>query len=164
MILKHSRSFVHVDTFLVWIVFVTDLQRMRLLYLLGPLLLVVLLDGANCSTMPPPSDVPKEVLVEVENNLLSLFGFRKRPKIDKTKIFIPEAMLKLYEQQVGHPYDTVAIPRPGLHTNNANTIRSFTHIGKFSISKVIFTVLIEKCIWAQLLYLTSQILHNFSFK
>lgn len=96
--------------------------------LLGPLVVVVLLDCARWSTSS--SQVPKEVIVEVENNLLSLFGFRRRPKIDKTKIEIPEAMLRLYEQQIGQPYDTVAIPRPGLHTNSANTVRSFSHIGR----------------------------------
>lgn len=112
----------------------------RNLLRLGPLLLVVLLESAYCTTTetpisltPPPrtsTPVPKEVLVEVENNLLTLFGMQKKPKIDRSKIVIPEAMLRLYEQQIGHPYDTVAIPRPGLHTTSANTVRSFSHIGK----------------------------------
>lgn len=96
--------------------------------LLGSLVLVVLLDCVHWTTSS--SQVPKEVLAEVENNLLSLFGFQKRPQVDRSKIVIPEAMLRLYEQQIGHPYDTIAIPRPGLHTNSANTIRSFSHIGK----------------------------------
>lgn len=88
---------------------------------------LVLLDSVwwTYSTTPP-----KDVLAEVETNLLSLFGFKKRPKIDRNKILIPDAMLKLYEEQVGHPYDTASIPRPGLHTMAANTVRSFTHVGK----------------------------------
>lgn len=77
------------------------------------------------------SSVPKEALGEVEANLLSLFGFRKRPRIDKSKVVIPQVMLDLYRRQTGHQYiDSASIPRPGLHTKSANTVRSFTHVGK----------------------------------
>lgn len=102
---------------------------MLLRSLLGPLLLVVLLDSVQCKKSKTPK-IDESTLQYVESNLLSLFGFQQRPKIDRSKIEIPPAMLRLYEKQVGHPYDTIAIPRPGLHTSNANTIRSFTHIGK----------------------------------
>lgn len=61
---------------------------------------------------------------------MSLFGFRKRPIVDRSKIVIPQAMLDMYERQMNHPLDTASIPRPGLHTKSANTIRSFTHVGK----------------------------------
>lgn len=76
------------------------------------------------------TSIPKEVLTEVETNLLTLFGFNKRPRVNRTKVIIPDAMLRLYEKQIGHPYDTASIPRPGLHTTSANTVRSFTHIGR----------------------------------
>lgn len=73
-----------------------------------------------------------EALVEIEKNLLSLFGFPKRPKIDRTKVVIPEAMKQLYAQIMGHDLvDSVNVPKEGLNTRNANTVRSFTHEGNF---------------------------------
>lgn len=80
------------------------------------------------------SSVPKETLEAVEANLMSLFGFRKRPNIDRSKVVIPKAMLDMYERQMGHPLDTSSIPRAGLHTQSANTIRSFTHVGRFTFT------------------------------
>ncbi|EDW64126.2 protein decapentaplegic isoform X2 [Drosophila virilis] len=71
---------------------------------------------------PDPS-----TLVEIENSLLSLFNMKRPPKIDRSKIIIPEAMKKLYAQIMGHEIDSVNIPRPGLLTKSANTVRSFTH-------------------------------------
>lgn len=80
-----------------------------------------------------------ETLVQIEKNLLSLFGFKKRPKIDRSKIVIPEAMKKLYAEIMGHELDSVNVPKPGLHTKSANTVRSFTHEGKsISISSFFF--------------------------
>lgn len=70
-----------------------------------------------------------EQLVEIEKNLLSLFGFKGRPRIDRAKVVIPEAMKQLYAQIMGHELDSINIPKPGLHTKNANTVRSFTHEG-----------------------------------
>ncbi|XP_053960155.1 protein decapentaplegic [Anastrepha ludens] len=72
---------------------------------------------------PDPS-----TLVQIENSLLSLFNMKRPPKIDRTKIIIPEAMKQLYAQIMGHDLDSVMIPRPGLLTKSANTVRSFTHI------------------------------------
>lgn len=69
-------------------------------------------------------------LVEVEKNLLSLFGFNKRPNVDRSKVVIPEAMKQLYAEIMGHEIDSVNMPKPGLHTKSANTVRSFTHEGK----------------------------------
>ncbi|XP_055639918.1 protein decapentaplegic isoform X2 [Toxorhynchites rutilus septentrionalis] len=67
-------------------------------------------------------------LVEIEKNLLSLFGFPKRPKIDRSKVVIPEAMKQLYAQIMGHDLvDSVNVPKEGLNTRNANTVRSFIH-------------------------------------
>lgn len=78
-----------------------------------------------------------EQLAQIEKNLLSLFGFTKRPRIDRSKIVIPDAMKKLYEQITGHHLDTeLNLPKRSkatsdeLHLNNINTIRSFTHEGK----------------------------------
>ncbi|EDW04541.1 GH17242 [Drosophila grimshawi] len=74
---------------------------------------------------PDPS-----TLVEIENSLLSLFNMKRPPKIDRSKIVIPEAMKKLYAQIMGHELDSVNIPKPGLLTKSANTVRSFTHKGE----------------------------------
>lgn len=79
---------------------------------------------------PDPS-----TLVEIENSLLSLFNMKRPPKIDRSKIIIPEAMKKLYAQIMGHEIDSVNIPRPGLLTKSANTVRSFTHKGKLRSPK-----------------------------
>ncbi|XP_055540988.1 protein decapentaplegic [Wyeomyia smithii] len=68
------------------------------------------------------------MLVQIEKNLGSLFGFSKRPKIDRSKVVIPEAMKQLYAQIMGHDLvDSVHVPKKGLSTRNANTVRSFTH-------------------------------------
>lgn len=74
-----------------------------------------------------------QTLVQIEKNLLSLFGFTKRPKaIDRSKIVIPEAMKQLYAQIMGHELDSsINLPKAGLHTKNANTVRSFTHEGEY---------------------------------
>lgn len=75
---------------------------------------------------PDPS-----TLVEIENSLLSLFNMKRPPKIDRSKIIIPEPMKKLYAEIMGHELDSVNIPKPGLLTKSANTVRSFTHKGEF---------------------------------
>lgn len=72
-----------------------------------------------------------QTLVQIEKNLLSLFGFEKRPKVDRSKIVIPEAMKKLYAQIMGHELDSLDVPKADLHNKDANTIRSYTHEGKF---------------------------------
>ncbi|XP_052869304.1 protein decapentaplegic [Anopheles cruzii] len=79
--------------------------------------------SSDSSSKPDP-----KTLVEVEKTLLSLLGFPNRPKIDRSKVVIPEAMKQLYAQIMGHELvDSVSIPREGLNTHNANTVRSFTH-------------------------------------
>lgn len=70
-----------------------------------------------------------ETLVQIEKNLLSLFGFNKRPKVDRSKVVIPEAMKQLYAEIMGHELESVNLPKPGLLTKSANTVRSFTHEG-----------------------------------
>ncbi|XP_016945381.4 protein decapentaplegic isoform X2 [Drosophila suzukii] len=71
---------------------------------------------------PDPS-----TLVEIEKSLLSLFNMKRPPKIDRSKIIIPEPMKRLYAEIMGHELDSVNIPKPGLLTKSANTVRSFTH-------------------------------------
>ncbi|XP_070509231.1 protein decapentaplegic [Chironomus tepperi] len=69
-----------------------------------------------------------QTLVQIEKNLLSLFGFEKRPKVDRSKIVIPEAMKKLYAQITGHELETeLDAPKADLNNREANTIRSYTH-------------------------------------
>uniref|UniRef100_A0A182P4R0 Protein decapentaplegic n=1 Tax=Anopheles epiroticus TaxID=199890 RepID=A0A182P4R0_9DIPT len=80
-------------------------------------------DGDSGASRPDP-----KTLVEIEKNLLSLFGFPNRPKIDRSKVVIPVAMKQLYAQIMGHDLvDSVSVPKEGLNTRNANTVRSFTH-------------------------------------
>ncbi|XP_049538201.1 protein decapentaplegic [Anopheles darlingi] len=80
-------------------------------------------DSSSSSSKPDP-----KTLVEIEKSLLSLFGFPNRPKIDRSKVVIPEAMKQLYAQIMGHDLvDSVSVPKEGLNTRNANTVRSFTH-------------------------------------
>ncbi|XP_053676390.1 protein decapentaplegic [Anopheles nili] len=82
-------------------------------------------DGADGTVASRPDPT---TLVEIEKNLLSLFGFPNRPKIDRSKVVIPEAMKQLYAQIMGHDLvDSVSVPKQGLNTRNANTVRSFTH-------------------------------------
>jgi len=72
-----------------------------------------------------------QTLVQIEKNLLSLFGFEKRPKVDRSKIVIPEAMKKLYAQITGHELETeLDAPKADLNNREANTIRSYTHEGE----------------------------------
>ncbi|CRL01208.1 CLUMA_CG014378, isoform A [Clunio marinus] len=77
---------------------------------------------SNRGNKPDP-----QTLVQIEKNLLSLFGFEKRPKVDRSKIVIPEAMKKLYAQIMGHELDSLDVPKADLHDKDANTIRSYSH-------------------------------------
>lgn len=66
-------------------------------------------------------------LVQIEKNLLSLFGFKERPKVDRSKIVIPEAMKKLYAQIMGHEVDvSLGVPKADL----PDFIRSYQHEGE----------------------------------
>ncbi|XP_037927797.1 protein decapentaplegic-like [Teleopsis dalmanni] len=68
-----------------------------------------------------------KILVEIESSLLSLFNMKRPPTIDRSKIVIPDAMKELYEQIMGQEIDSMSIPKRGLLTQSANTVRSFTH-------------------------------------
>lgn len=75
-----------------------------------------------------------ETLVTIEKNLLSLFGFKKRPSIDRSKVVIPEAMRRMYAETTGMELDLPDLPKPAIHRAHytANTVRSFTHEGESS--------------------------------
>ncbi|KAJ1519320.1 hypothetical protein ONE63_004619 [Megalurothrips usitatus] len=83
-------------------------------------------DAAAAAAAAPRPRPPPEVLQTVEKNLLSLFGFQRRPR-PSGKVVIPEAMVRLYKQQTGMDLDTDALPLPGRLTRSANTVRSFPH-------------------------------------
>ncbi|KAM8716954.1 hypothetical protein ACLKA7_003770 [Drosophila subpalustris] len=68
---------------------------------------------------PDPS-----TLVEIEKSLLSMFNMKRPPKIDRSKIIIPEKMKRLYAQTTGHEIEFVN--RPSL-PKSANTVRSHQH-------------------------------------
>lgn len=83
-----------------------------------------------------------ENLVEVQNTLLQLIGLKRRPRnLDRSKIIIPEAMKKLYAEIMGQELDSINIPKPGLHTKTANTVRSFSHQGELLFYFYIFKYL-----------------------
>lgn len=73
----------------------------------------------------------KETQSKMKNSLLTMFGMKKRPKpIDRTKIIIPDAMKSLFSEIVSEESsESVHLPKPGLLTDSANTVRSFVHEG-----------------------------------
>lgn len=110
-----------------------------------------------------------QTLVQIEKNLLSLFGFEKRPKVDRSKIVIPEAMKKLYAQIMGHELDSLEVPKADLHNKDANTIRSYTHEGElenyifFSSKLYIKLPLIYYWVWNHLdNYIVEQFINRFT--
>lgn len=82
----------------------------------------------------PSVTIDHDTKIKVEKNLLSIFGMSKRPKpIDRAKIVIPESMKQLYVEIMGDELrESVNLPKPGMHAKSANTVRSFTHEGKFN--------------------------------
>jgi hypothetical protein len=99
---------------------------MRGLLMVLPVLLATLHRPACCSISS--KSAASNSLASVEASLLSMFGFRRRPR--PSKAVVPEAMLELYRKQTGFELDTSALPLPGRHTHTANTVRSFPHVGK----------------------------------
>jgi hypothetical protein len=86
-----------------------------------------------------------QTLVQIEKNLLSLFGFEKRPKVDRSKIVIPEAMKQLYAQIMGHELDSLEVPKADLHNKDANTIRSYVHEGELSFRLIMGCRQVKHC-------------------
>ncbi|CAH0560778.1 unnamed protein product [Brassicogethes aeneus] len=104
----------------------TGFLKMRLSTILW-LVLLAQTKSEDTETIEISNDLPPEAMKQVEASLMTMFGFKGRPNLDRSKIFIPQEMLDLYEQQMGHPLDTTNIPKKGMHTQNANTVRSFAH-------------------------------------
>lgn len=102
--------------------------------LMAPLVLTFLLTPLNGSNSRTDNKdiklkiTDEKVLRSLEKNLMSLFGFSKRPR-PKKDIVIPSAMLQLYKEQTGFDVDTTNFNLPGKLTLSANTVRSFTHAG-----------------------------------
>lgn len=73
----------------------------------------------------------KETKSKIEKSLLTLFGMKNRPKpIDRSKTFIPDAMKSLLSEIVDdESRESVHLPKLGLLTDSANTVRSFVHEG-----------------------------------
>ena len=67
---------------------------------------------------------------EIEAQLLSYLGMKRRPKPDN--LVIPEHMIKMYEQQSGLEFETTNFATAGKHTGSANTLRSLNCINKVS--------------------------------
>lgn len=90
--------------------------------------------SSSSSSSPSPTlTMDHDTKIKVEQNLLSLFGRSKRPKpIDRSKVVIPESLKLLYADIMGEELrESVNLPKPGLHTKSANTVRSFTHEGMY---------------------------------
>lgn len=87
---------------------------------------------AKDSTSASSSSKPTEQVVQaVESNLMKLFGFKRRPRPDRRKVVIPDAMVELYKSLQGGRRDEPEnsnLHLPGRHTGSANTVRSFTHV------------------------------------
>ncbi|CAH1123688.1 unnamed protein product [Ceutorhynchus assimilis] len=82
-----------------------------------------------CCIASGADSYPKEHIKEIESNLLSLFGFKGRPqKVDRSKMVVPEEMIRLYEMQSGMKFATSNIPKRAPYLTSANTVRSFVHV------------------------------------
>ena len=103
-----------------------------------------IIDKDNSNSNQKADKPDPQTLVQIEKNLLSLFGFSKRPKVDRSKIVIPEAMKQLYAQIMGHELDSINVPKADLHKVEANTVRSYTHEGKFIILNHFYVIILKK--------------------
>lgn len=83
----------------------------------------------------PSMKLDPETEVIFKNSLLSIMGVSKRPKpIERSKHVIPDSMKKLWTDLTSEELrESVNLPKPGLHTKSANTVRSFTHEGMYLI-------------------------------
>nr|CAG4644021.1 EOG090X07KO [Lepidurus arcticus] len=63
----------------------------------------------------------------VENSLLSMFGFKSRPRHRRQAVHVPAFLKELYEQQTGLSVETTDLFLRGKHTASANTVRTFAH-------------------------------------
>jgi TGF-beta propeptide len=93
------------------------------------MLLVVTMILPSCCTAAADDDTAR-LVKGVEESLLKMFSLSKRPRPDRSKVVIPDALIQLYRQQTGLDVDTTSLNAPGKSTGSANTVRSFTHKGE----------------------------------
>ncbi|XP_050458969.1 protein decapentaplegic [Cataglyphis hispanica] len=67
----------------------------------------------------------EQVIAGMEASLLSLLGFKKRPK-PQGSTHVPDSLKKLQARQ--NMIGIADIAKPGIHARSANTIRSFPHV------------------------------------
>lgn len=86
----------------------------------------------STSTTTERTKIDPESRIVIEQNLLSLLGRKSPPKdIDRSKVIIPQQLRDLYVTMTGQEQrKSVNLPKPGLLTKSANTVRSFFHEGK----------------------------------
>nr|UYR58232.1 decapentaplegic [Henosepilachna vigintioctopunctata] len=89
--------------------------------------LAVYIETCTSSESSETSVMPEKVLAEVETNLMTLFGFKGRPKVNRSSLVIPKALLDMYHEQNGGRFNVTSLHRPGVLTKTANTVRSYTH-------------------------------------
>lgn len=70
----------------------------------------------------------EQAIAGMEASLLSLLGFAKRPK-PQGPAYVPDSLKKLFVKQ--NTIGMADIAKPGIHTRCANTVRSFSHVGKY---------------------------------
>lgn len=94
----------------------------------------------------PAERLSPETVAKVEQTLLAMLGLKRRPRPSKgtPRVFVPAAMLALYEQ-LSHPDSDHPLPPPftqqtPLQHRVANTVRSFTHQGMPDVELCTFRV------------------------
>lgn len=98
----------------------------------------------------------KQIMIQnLEKFMLTRLGIDKlKPVTTEDPLVVPDNLLQLYNNLRNMDQDTVAIPKHGIHSNTANTVRSYTHAGKrlitFSKFKV-FCYLEDSNQWQTLL-------------
>ncbi|XP_059485628.1 protein decapentaplegic isoform X3 [Neocloeon triangulifer] len=88
------------------------------------LVVTMILPSSSVSTA---DDNTARLVKGVEESLLKMFSLSKRPRPDRSKVVVPEALIQLYRLQTGLELDTTSLNVPGKRTGSANTVRSFTH-------------------------------------
>jgi len=63
---------------------------------------------------------------EIEAQLLTVLGMKRRPRAAAAALHIPDHMIKMYEAQSGLAFETTSFPSAGRHTGSANTLRSLS--------------------------------------
>ncbi|XP_044732784.1 protein decapentaplegic-like [Chrysoperla carnea] len=71
----------------------------------------------------------KQIMIQnLEKFMLTRLGIDKlKPVTTEDPLVVPDNLLQLYNNLRNMDQDTVAIPKHGIHSNTANTVRSYTH-------------------------------------